>query len=201
MNLDLSAEHALLQRTAREFAEAEVKPHAKELDETGCFPRDILRKAAALGLTGIAIPQEFGGAGMDHLSYAIVIEEIARVCASTAVILSVQNSLFCDPVLRFGDDRQKERFLAPYARGEKIGSFALTEPQAGSNAAALATKAVRKGDCYVVSGTKAWITAGGAADAALVFARTAPEGHEKGITALIIERGTAGFSVGKEEKK
>jgi butyryl-CoA dehydrogenase len=201
MNLDLSAEHALLQRTIREFAEAEVKPHAKDLDETGRFPRDILRKAAALGLTGIAIPQEFGGAGMDHLTYAIVIEEIARACASTAVILSVQNSLFCDPVLRFGDDRQKERFLAPYARGEKIGCFALTEPQAGSNAAALATKAVRKGDCYVVSGTKAWITAGGAADAALVFVSTAPEAREKGITALIIERGTLGFSVGKEEKK
>jgi len=201
MNLDLSAEHALLQRTVHEFAEAEVKPHAKELDETGRFPRDILRKAAALGLTGIAIPQEFGGAGMDHLSYAIVIEEIARACASTAVILSVQNSLFCDPVLRFGDDRQKARFLAPYARGEKIGCFALTEPQAGSNAAALATKAARKGDCYVVSGTKAWITAGGAADAALVFVSTAPEAREKGITALIIERGAAGFSVGKEEKK
>src|SRR5215831_9038271 len=158
MNLDLSSEHALLQRSVREFAEAEVRPHAKELDETGRFPHDVLRKAAALGLTGIAVPQEFGGAGMDHLSYAIVIEEIARACASTAVILSVQNSLFCDPLLRFGDDRQKDKFLGPFARGEKIGCFALTEPQAGSNAAALATKAVRKGDRYVVSDTKAWIT-------------------------------------------
>ena len=201
MNLELSAEHELLQRTVREFVEAEVKPHARELDETGRFPRDTLRKAAEIGLTGIAIPAEYGGAGMDHLSYSVVIEEIARACASTAVILSVQNSLFCDPVLHFGSDEQKQKFLVPFARGEKIGCFALTEPQAGSNAAALTTRAVRKGDHYVVDGTKAWITSGGVADAALVYVNTQPEKGEKGITALIVERGTPGFSVGKEEKK
>jgi butyryl-CoA dehydrogenase len=201
MNLDVSPEHQLLQRTVRDFAEAEVKPHAKELDETGRYPCDILRKAAALGLTGIAIPPEYGGAGMDHLSYSIVIEEIARACASTAVILSVQNSLFCDPILRFGTDAQKQKFLTPFARGEKIGCFALTEPHAGSNAAALKTKAVRRGNCYVVDGTKAWITSGGVADAALLYVNTAPEKAEKGITALIVERGTPGFSMGKEEKK
>lgn len=128
MNLDLSPEHKLLQRSVRDFAEAEVKPYAKELDETGRFPRDILRKAAQLGLLGIAIPEEYGGSGMDHVAYSIVIEEIARACASTAVILSVQNSLFCDPVLRFGTDEQKQKFLMPFARGEKIGCFALTEP-------------------------------------------------------------------------
>lgn len=201
MNLDLSPEHELLQRSVRDFAEAEVKPHAKELDETGRFPRDILGKAAELGLLGIAIPEEYGGAGMDHVAYSIVIEEIARACASTAVILSVQNSLFCDPVLRFGTDEQKQKFLMPFARGEKIGCFALTEPQAGSNAAALKTKAVRAGDRYVVNGTKAWITGGGVADAALVYVNTKPELGEKGITALLVERGTPGFSVGKEEKK
>ena len=201
MNLDLSPEHELLQRTVRDFADSEVKPHAKELDETGRYPRDILRKAAELGLTGIAIPEEFGGAGMDHLSYSIAIEEIARACASTAVILSVQNSLFCDPVLRFGTAAQRQKFLVPFAKGEKIGCFALTEPQAGSNAAALTTKAVLKGSHYVVNGTKAWITSGGAADAALVFVNTNPTQAEKGITALLIERGTPGFSVGKEEKK
>ncbi len=201
MNLDLSPEHEILQRSVRGFAEAEVKPHARELDETGRFPRDILRKAAELGLLGIAIPEEYGGAGMDHLSYSIVIEEIARACASTAVILSVQNSLFCDPILRFGTGQQKQKYLVPFARGEKIGCFALTEPQAGSNAAALATKAVRKGEKYVLNGTKAWITAGGVADAALVYVNTNPEMGEKGITALIVERGTPGFSVGKEEKK
>ncbi len=201
MNLDLSPEHELLQRSVRDFAEAEVRPYAKELDETGRFPRDILQKAAELGLLGIAIPQEYGGAGMDHVAYSIVIEEIACACASTAVILSVQNSLFCDPVLRFGSDAQKQRFLVPFARGEKIGCFALTEPQAGSNAAALTTKAVRKNDRYVIDGTKAWITGGGVADAVLVYVNTKPELGEKGITALLVERGTPGFSVGKEEKK
>jgi butyryl-CoA dehydrogenase len=201
VNLDLSPEHELLQRSVREFAEAEVKPHAKDLDETGHYPREILRRAAELGLLGIAIPQEFGGAGMDHLSYSIAIEEIARACASTAVILSVQNSLFCDPILRFGTVEQKQKFLVPFARGDNIGCFALTEPQAGSNAAALTTKAVLRNERYVIDGTKAWITSGGVADAALVYVNTKPELGERGITALIVERGTPGFSVGKEEKK
>ncbi len=201
MNLDLTDEQQLLQRSVREFAEAEVKPHAKEIDETGRFPLDTFKKAAELGLTGIAIPENYGGAGMDHVSYAIVIEEISRVCASTGTILSVQNSLYCDPIYRFGTDDQKQEFLVPYARGEKIGCYALTEPQAGSNAAALATRAVRKGDVYVVNGTKAWITNGGAADAALVYVNTQPEKGEKGITALVVEKGTRGFAVGKEEKK
>jgi butyryl-CoA dehydrogenase len=201
VNLDLTEEQQLLQRSVREFAEAEVKPHAKEIDETGRFPLDTFKKAAELGLTGVAVPENYGGAGMDHVSYAIVIEEISRVCASTSVILSVQNSLYCDPIYRFGTDEQKQKFLIPYARGEKIGCYALTEPQAGSNAAALATKAVRKGDAYVVNGTKAWITNGGAADAALVYVNTQPEKGEKGITALVVEKGTRGFAVGKEEKK
>ena len=201
MNLDLTEEQQLLLRSVREFAEAEVKPHAKEIDETGRFPLDTFKKAAELGLTGIAVPENYGGAGMDHVSYAIVIEEISRVCASTGTILSVQNSLYCDPIYRFGTDEQKQKFLVPYARGEKIGCYALTEPQAGSNAAALATKAVRKGDAYVVNGTKAWITNGGAADAALVYVNTQPEKGEKGITALVVEKGTRGFAVGKEEKK
>jgi butyryl-CoA dehydrogenase len=201
VNFELAEEQNLLQRTVREFAEAEVKPLAKEIDETCHFPRETFRKAAELGLTGVAIPEAEGGAGMDHICYAITIEEIARVCASTSVILSVQNSLYCDPIHRFGTDEQKKRFLLPYARGEKIGCYGLTEPQAGSNAAALATKAVLKGDRYVVNGTKAWITNGGVADAAIVYVNTHPEKGEKGITALLIEKGTLGFSVGKEEKK
>jgi butyryl-CoA dehydrogenase len=201
VNLDLTEEQQLLQRSVREFAEAEVKPHAKEIDETGRFPLDNFKKAAELGLTAVAVPENYGGAGMDHVSYAIVIEEISRVCASTGTILSVQNSLYCDPILRFGTEEQKQKFLVPYARGEKIGCYALTEPQAGSNAAALATKAVRKGDAYVVNGTKAWITNGGAADAALLYVNTQPEKGEKGITALVVEKGTRGFAVGKEEKK
>ena len=201
MNLDLTEEQQLLQKSVREFAEAEVKPHAKEIDETGHFPLDTFKQAAELGLTGVAVGENYGGAGMDHVSYAIVIEEISRVCASTGVILSVQNSLYCDPILRFGTDEQKQKFLVPFARGEKIGCYALTEPQAGSNAAALATKAVRQGDTYVINGTKAWITNGGAADAAIVYVNTQPEKGEKGITALVVEKGKRGFAVGKEEKK
>ena len=201
MNLQLSEDQLLLQKAVREFAEAEVKPRARELDETGRFPRDLFAKAAELGLTGVAIPEREGGAGFDHISYAIVIEEISRCCASTGVILSVQNSLYCDPVYRYGTDEQKKKFLLPYARGEKIGCYALTEPQAGSNAAALQTKAAKSGDKYILNGTKSWITNGGAADAAIVYVNTEPAKGEKGITAVVVEKGTPGFKVGKEEKK
>src|SRR5712675_3053908 len=201
MNLELTEEQKLLQKTVREFAESEVKPLAKELDETGRFPRDTFKKAAELGLTGIALPESEGGAGFDHIAYSIVIEEISRVCASTGVILSVQNSLYCDPIHRFGSEVQKKKFLVPFARGERIGCYALTEPQAGSNAAALQTKAVKKGDTYVINGTKAWITNGGAADAAIVYVSSDPAKGEKGITAIVVEKGTPGFKVGKEEKK
>jgi butyryl-CoA dehydrogenase len=201
VHLKLTEEQQLLQKTVRDFAESEVKPRARELDETGHFPRDLFAKAAALGLTGIALPESEGGSGFDHTAYAIVIEEISRCCASTGVILSVQNSLYCDPIHRYGTGEQKKKLLLPFARGEKIGCYALTEPQAGSNAAALQTKAVKKGDTYVVNGTKAWITNGGAADAAIVYVNSDPPKGEKGITALVVEKGTPGFKVGKEEKK
>jgi butyryl-CoA dehydrogenase len=197
----LSPEQELLRQSVREFAEAEVKPLARELDRTGRFPRETLRKAAELGFIGVSVPEEDGGAGADHISYAILIEEISRACASTGVILSVQNSLFCDPLHRFGTAEQKKRFLAPCLRGETLGCYALTEPQAGSNAAALRTVAERRGDRYIVNGTKAWITCGGVAEAALVYVNTEPAQKEKGITALLIESGTPGFRVGKEEEK
>ncbi len=201
MNLELSEEQKLLQKSVREFAETEVRPLAKELDETGHFPRELFKKAAELGLTGVAFPEAEGGAGFDHLAYTIVIEEISRCCASTGVILSVQNSLFCDPIHRYGTEEQKRKFLLPYTRGEKIGCYALTEPQAGSNAAALQTKAVKQGDRYVINGTKAWITNGGVADAAIAYVNTDPARGERGITAIVVEKGMPGFKVGKEEKK
>ena len=201
MNLELTEEQQLLRKSVREFAESEVRPLAKELDETGRYPRDLFRKAAELGLTGVAFPESHGGAGFDHIAYTLVIEEISRCCASTGVILSVQNSLFCDPIHRFGNAEQKKKFLLPFARGEKIGCYALTEPQAGSNAAALQTKAVKNGDHYVINGTKAWITNGGVADAAIAYVNTDPTKGEKGITAMVVEKGTPGFKVGKEEKK
>src|SRR5579863_9409148 len=201
MNLELSEEQKLLQKTVREFAESDVRPLAKELDETGRFPRELFRKAAELGLTGVAFPEDEGGAGFDHTAYSIVIEEVSRCCASTGVILSVQNSLFCDPIHLYGTEEQKKKFLLPFTRGEKIGCYALTEPQAGSNAAALQTKAVKKGEKYVINGTKAWITNGSASDAAIVYVNTEPAKGEKGITALVVEKGTPGLKVGKEEKK
>jgi butyryl-CoA dehydrogenase len=201
VKFELTQEQQLLLQSVREFAEAEVKPLAREIDRTGRFPRETLRKAADLGFIGVAVPEEEGGASADHISYSILIEEISRVCASTGVILSVQNSLFCDPLYRFGTADQKKRLLLPCMLGERIGCYALTEPQAGSNAAALRTTAVRRGDRYVVNGTKAWITCGGVADAALVYVNTEPEKQEKGITALLIERGMRGFHAGKEEEK
>src|SRR5882757_2224482 len=201
VDLELTEEQKLLQKSVREFAESEVRPLAKELDETGHFPRELFKKAAELGLTGVPFPESEGGAGFDHIAYTIVIEEISRCCASTGVILSVQNSLYCDPIHRFGTEEQKKKFLLPYASGQKIGCYALTEPQAGSNAAALQTKAIKKGDVYVLDGTKAWITNGGVADAAIVYVNTDPAKGEKGITALVVERGTPGFKAGKEEKK
>ncbi len=201
MDLELTEEQSLLQKTVREFAVSEVRPLAKELDETGHFPLALFKKAAELGLTGVAFPESEGGAGFDHIAYTIVIEEISRCCASTGVILSGHNSLYCDPVHRFGTEEQKKKLLVPFTRGEKIGCFALTEPQAGSNAAALQTKAVKKGDKYIVSGTKSWITNGGAADATIAYVNTEPAKGEKGITALVVEKGTPGFKIGKEEKK
>ena len=178
-----------------------MRPLAKELDETGHFPRELFKKAAELGLTGVAFPKQKAAQDSITLPTTIVIEEISQCCASTGVILSVQNSLFCDPIHRYGTDEQKKKFLLPFTRGEKIGCYALTEPQAGSNASALQTKAVKKGDKYVINGTKAWITNGGVADAAIVYVNTDPAKGEKGITAIVVEKGTPGFKVGKEEKK
>jgi len=201
LDLELTEEQKLVAKSVREFAESEVRPLAKEHDETGRFPRALFKKAAQLGLTGVPFPENEGGAGFDHVAYTIVIEEISRCCASTGVILSVQNSLYGDPIHRYGSEEQKKKFLLPYTRGEKVGCYALTEPQAGSNAAALQTRAVKKGDAYLVNGTKAWITCGGEADGAIVYVNTDPAKGEKGITALVVEKGTPGFRVGKEEKK
>src|SRR6266700_3012040 len=185
VDLELTEEQKLLQKSVREVAESEVRPLAKELDETGHFPRELFKKAAELGLTGVPFPESEGGAGFDHIAYTIVIEEISRCCASTGVILSVQNSLYCDPNPIYGTEEQSKTLLQPYAHGEKIDCYAWTEPKAGSNAAALQTKAVKHSDKYVINGTKAWITNGGAADAAIVYVNTDPAKGEKGITALI----------------
>ncbi len=201
MQLELSDEHKMIQKTAREFAEKEVRPRAREIDETGEFPRDTFTKAAELGFTGVYVPETYGGAGFDHLAYSLVIEEVSRVCASTGVILSVCNTLFCDPILRFGNEGQKKKYVVPHARGEKVGCYCLTEPQAGSDAANQKTTAVLKGDKYILNGTKAWVTNGAVAESGIVYAVTDPSQGSKGISAFIIEAGFPGWKVVREEKK
>ena len=201
MHFELSDEHQLIQKTAREFAEAEVKPRAAEIDRTSEFPRDTIKKAAELGFLGVYIPEEYGGAGLDHIAYSIIIEEISRVCASTGVILSVCNTLFNDPILRFGNKEQKKKYVAPHARGEKIGCYCLTEPQAGSDAGNQKTTATRDGDHYILNGTKIWVTNGTAADTAIVYAVTNPAKGPKGISCFIVETGFPGWKQLREEEK
>ncbi|HUF77395.1 MAG TPA: acyl-CoA dehydrogenase [Thermoanaerobaculia bacterium] len=201
MRIELSEEQKLLRETVRRFAEEVVRPRAKEIDETGEFPRAFFDQAGELGLAGVAVPEEHGGAGMDVLSYALVIEEISRVCATSGVILSVNNSLVCDPILQFGSDEQKREVLAPLAGGAKLGCFALTEPGAGSDAASLRTTARRDGDEYVLDGNKVFITNGTHADIALVFATVDLAKGHKGITAFLVDASTPGYSHGSHEVK
>jgi butyryl-CoA dehydrogenase len=171
------------------------------IDQTGEFPRDLFEAAGKLGLAGVCVAPEHGGSGMDTISYTIVIEEISRVCANTGVILSVNNSLVCDPLERFGSEDQKTRFLAPLARGDKLGCFALTEPDAGSDAANQKTRAVREGSFYRVSGQKVFITCGQAADVCLLFAMTDPEKGARGITAFLVDADTPGFDRSRHQIK
>ena len=158
MDFDLTAEQRMIREMAQSFAQKEVLPKAAELDETGRFPEELVRQLAGLGLMGVAVPEEYGGAGMDNICYAIAMEEIARACASTAVILSVNNSLACAPILSFGSEEQKRKYLVPLATGEHLGCFGLTEPEAGSDAGSQKTTAVRDGSHYVLNGTKNFIT-------------------------------------------
>lgn len=201
MQIQLSEEQNILRDEVRRFAEAEVKPKAKEIDESGEFQRDTFAKCAEMGLTGVCVPEEYGGAGMDSISYCLVIEELSRVCATTGVVISVNNSLVCDPLLKFGNEDQKKRFLTPLAAGEKIGCFALTEPGAGSDAAAVRTTARRDGDDYILDGNKVFITNGTHADIALVFATVDPARKHKGMCCFIVEAGTQGYSHGVHEYK
>ncbi|HXO20794.1 MAG TPA: acyl-CoA dehydrogenase [Thermoanaerobaculia bacterium] len=201
MEIELSDEQKLLRETVRRFAEEVVQPRAKEIDETGEFPRAFFDQAGELGLTGVAMPEEYGGAGMDTLAYCLVIEEVSRVCATSGVILSVNNSLVCDPILKFGSEEQKREFLTPLASGKKLGCFALTEPGAGSDAAGLRSTARRDGDDYVLNGNKVFITNGTDADVALVFASVDLAQKHKGITAFLVPTDTPGYSHGMHEFK
>jgi butyryl-CoA dehydrogenase len=200
-DLALNEEQELAQRTARDFAREKVLPLAREIDEKGRVPPELIAEMASLGFLGIYVPESYGGAGLDALSYALVTEEINRACASTGVVMSSHVSLVVDPLLHYGSDAQKDRFLRPLASGEKLGCFALSEPASGSDAAAMRTSARRDGDAWVLNGTKNFITNGASADVAIVFAQTDPAARHRGIVALVVEKGTKGFSVGKLEHK
>ncbi len=203
MKFELTEEQSLIRDTVREFAEAEIGPSAAQRDEEERFDRALMFDSLAeLGLTGIVFPEAYGGAGADYLSYAIAVEELSRVCASTGVTLSAHLSLGANPIYLFGTEEQKQQFLVPLATGEKMGAFGLTEPSAGSDAGSTRTTAFRDGDGWIVNGTKIFITNGGEAETYIVLARTDKDAEKHhGITAFIVEKGTEGFSFGKKEKK
>lgn len=203
MRFELSEEQSLLRDMVRDFSEKEIAPSAKERDENERFDRVLMfDRLAELGLTGIVFPEEYGGAEADYISYAIAVEELSRVCASTGVTLSAHLSLGSNPIFLFGSKEQKQKFLVPLATGEKMGAFGLTEPSAGSDAGGTKTSAVLKSDQYCLNGSKIFITNGGEADIYIVFARTDKNAKKHhGISAFIVEKGSPGFSLGKKEEK
>jgi butyryl-CoA dehydrogenase len=201
MNFELTKQQKLAQKIAREFAQQELEPRAQELDETMEFPRDAIQKMAQLGFMGISIPKEYGGAALDNVSYTLIIEELAKACASTAIIVAVHNSVCAFPIHLLGTEKQKQNYLIPLAQGKKLGAFALTEPNAGSDPASMETTAELKGKHYILNGTKIFITNGGSADIVIVMASTDRSKRSRGITSFIVEKGTKGFYVGTKENK
>ena len=205
MDFTLSKEHEMARALFKEFAEKEVKPLAQEVDETENFPRGTVEKMAKLGFLGIPVPKEYGGQGCDPLTYAMCVEELSKVCGTTGVIVSAHTSLCCDPIMTFGTEEQKQKYLVPLAKGEKLGAFGLTEPGAGTDAQGQQTKAVLEGDEWVLNGSKCFITNGKEADVYVIFAITGTvekRGRmQKEISAFIVEKGTPGFTFGTKEKK
>jgi acyl-CoA dehydrogenase len=201
MDFRFSEEHEMMRRMVRDFAQKEIAPFVPVMEETEQFPRHIVKKMGETGLMGIPVPEEWGGAGADFISYILAIHEISKVSATVGVILSVHTSVGTNPILYFGSDEQKRKYLPKLASGEYLGAFALTEPQAGSDAGNIRTTAVRKGDEYILNGSKVFITNGGEADIYITFAVTDPAKGRKGISAFIVEKDTPGFTVGKKEKK
>lgn len=198
---DLSETHVLLRKTCRDFANNKLKPVAAKLDKEHLYPTEQIKALGELGLMGVFVPDSEGGADLDVLSYAIAMEEISRGCASCGVIMSVNNSLFCDPIQKYGSPELKKLFLKPYAAGQKLGCFALSEPGNGSDAAAAKTTAVKTPGGYILNGTKAWITNGYEANAAIVFATTDATAGNKGISAFVVPMPTPGLTLGKKEEK
>jgi butyryl-CoA dehydrogenase len=201
MTMHLTESQILIRDTARQFAQERLAPNAAEWDRTATFPREAIREMGALGFMGMLVPEEWGGAGADHVTYALAIEEIAAGDGACSTIMSVHNSVACMPIMKFGTREQKERFLKPLARGEILGAFCLTEPQAGSDASAIKTRARRDGNHWVLTGTKQFITSGSTADLAIVFAVTDPAKGKKGISAFIVPTKTPGWRVARTEHK
>jgi alkylation response protein AidB-like acyl-CoA dehydrogenase len=197
----LNSEHEMIRQTARDFAQKQIAPIAAEFDESGEFPSVTIKKMGELGFMGIEVPEEFGGAGMDTLSYVLALEEISKADAAHGVVMSVNNSLYAYGFLRFGTDAQKRKYLEPVASGKVIGAYSLTEPMSGSDAGTMRSRATRDGDFYVLNGRKSWVTSGPVAEYMVVFMMTDPEKKQKGITAFIVDSKTPGFIHGKKEPK
>ena len=196
MDFSLSIKQKQIQQMARQFARTELAPIAKEIDAEARFPWEVVEKMASLNFFGMQAPREYGGAEVDSISYCLVIEEISRVCAAMGLTIAVHNSVVVFPISRFGNEDQKRRFLMPLARGEKIGAFCLTEPNAGSDAMAIESTAMRDEDGYVVNANKIFVTNGGVADSLIFFVTVNREDVKKGFSAVLVERGTPGFEVG-----
>lgn len=201
MNFEFTSEQQEIRKMVRDFAREVILPKAAEIDEKDEFPREIIRQMGNLGMMGLPIPEEWGGVGADFVSYILAVEEISYACAAIGVILAVHTSVGTFPILYFGTEEQKQKYIPKLAQGEWIGAFALTEPGAGSDASSIRTRAVRDGDSYVLNGSKMFITNGGEADVYCVFAVTRPEKGSRGITAFLVEKDTPGFRIGRKERK
>lgn len=197
----LSEEHKMLRDAARDFAQKEIAPVAAGFDESGEFPHATIKKMGELGFMGIEVPEQYGGAGMDALAYVLALEEICKVDASHGVIMSVNNSLYSHGILKFGSEEQKKKFITPIASGKAIGAYSLTEPQSGSDAATMKSKAARDGDFYLLNGRKSWVTSGPVADYFVVFMMTDPQKKQRGVSAFLVEGTTPGLVRGKKEPK
>ncbi len=201
MNFELSKEHQLLREMYKKFVINEVAPLASEVDEKEMFPEETVKKLAKYGMLGIPFPKKYGGSGGDNLAYSIAVEELSKACATTGVIVSAHTSLCANPIYEFGTEEQKQKYLVPLCKGEKLGAFGLTEPNAGTDASGQQTKAILQGDYYVINGSKIFITNAGYADVYIIMAMTDPSAGVKGISAFIVDADTEGFEVGKKEDK
>ncbi|MFH1335062.1 MAG: acyl-CoA dehydrogenase [Candidatus Zixiibacteriota bacterium] len=201
MDFELTEEQRMVKEAAADFAKNTLLPKAQEFDEKEEIPKEIYKELGELGYLGMLLPEEYGGSNLDFVSYICAMEEFAKACAALMISLSVHNSLVCDAILNFGTPEQKKKYLPALARGEKIGAYSLTEPGAGTDAGGLKTTAILQGDHYLVNGTKTFVTNGGIADLFMVFVLTKPELKSKGVSCLLVDKGTEGFSIGVKEKK